>query len=286
MINAATATTCRLPTCVFVGPQKAGTSWIHEYLSARGDICLPRGVKETFFFDDRFERKGLDWYLAHFQPTGNSRQTIEVAPTYFQSDLATARISQTLPQVPIIVTLRHPAERAFSLFLHLRRYGFHDLPLRRAVIELPQIVDSSRYAKHLERWYEQVGASHVHVLFQEDLAQNPVEFASRLDRILDLPPVPSGFDIHSRVNEAAVPASGRVARLARQAGDFLRDYRLYWPIELAKQMGFKQLVYGRPGKKRLDRLLDEDRQWLIEQLRPDTERLQAMLDRDLSAWLQ
>ena len=33
-----------LPTALVIGPMKAGTTWIHEYLAWRGDVCLPGGT--------------------------------------------------------------------------------------------------------------------------------------------------------------------------------------------------------------------------------------------------
>ncbi len=280
--TATTASTKGLPTALFVGPQKAGTSWIHEYLQERNDICLPRGVKETFFFDDRFDRKGLEWYASHFSPTEQHRHVVEVAPTYFHSVHATDRVGRTLGQIPIVVTLREPVARAYSLYLHLKRYGFTDLPLREAVQTLPDILQSGRYAEHLERWIEAMGRSRVHVLFQEDLACDAEKYASKIDQILGLEPPQGAFDFDRRVNEAAAPRSGKLAGWVRQAGDWLRDHRLYWPIEMAKKFGAKQLVYSGGGS--VEKLTEEDRQWLAEQFREESLRLRQLLQLQQLPW--
>src|SRR5215467_11453066 len=47
-----------LPSFFIVGPPRTGTSWLHEILQSH--TCLPR-VKETRFFDERFDR-GVAWY--------------------------------------------------------------------------------------------------------------------------------------------------------------------------------------------------------------------------------
>jgi len=36
---------------VIIGSQKAGTTWIYEYLKTLPGVCFPAKVKETFFFD-------------------------------------------------------------------------------------------------------------------------------------------------------------------------------------------------------------------------------------------
>ena len=268
-----------LPTCLFVGPQKAGTSWIHEYLKCRPDICLPQGVKETFFFDARFEQKGLAWYASHFRPAETARHIIEVAPSYFHAAAAASRILSSLGPIQIVVTLREPVARSFSLYLHLKRYGYFDLPLREAVGKYPEIVDSSRYAKHLQRWDETFGKSNVLVLWQEELAGNPRRVVEQLNRFLQLDQSAIDFDFEQRVNEAAVSRSGALAGIARRGGDLLRHYRLYEPIELAKRLGLKQFIYGKPGKRPLETLSDEDRQWLWGQLAEDQAELPHHLDR-------
>jgi hypothetical protein len=279
-----TRATIPLPTCLFIGPQKAGTSWIHQYLQERGDICLPKGVKETFFFDERFTRKDLAWYTSHFQVKAGCYHTIEVAPTYFQSQSAPLRIQQILGEIPIVVTLREPVARSFSLYLHMKRYGFTKLPLREAVAQHPEIIDGSRYQKHLTRWFDTFGRERVLVLFQEDLGRSPRAFAESIDQFLELPPPAVDFDYEQRVNEAATPRSGKLAKVMRQAGDVLRDYRLYWPIELAKGLGIKQFVYGHGSSKPIETLNNEDRAWLREQIGEDVEQLSALVHRDLRHW--
>ncbi len=274
-----------LPDCLFVGPQKAGTSWIYEYLLARSDVCLPRGVKETFFFDDRFDRKDLKWYTDHFSHFESSHHRVtEVAPTYFQHPFAAARIFETVGRIPIVVTLREPVARSYSLYTHLRRYGITNKSLRDACEDHPEIISSSNYVEHLMRWLSVFGVENVLVLLQEDMVKDSRGYIERVNEFIGLPNRTINFDFDKRVNEAAVPASSVVASLARRSGDLLRDYRLYWPIETAKKFGLKALVFGRPGKSKIPKISDEDRDWLQGQLDTDRNQLKDMLNRDLAEW--
>ena len=43
----------------FIGPRKTGTTSLHNLL-AKGDLPLPQGIKETFFFEQ--EEADLDEY--------------------------------------------------------------------------------------------------------------------------------------------------------------------------------------------------------------------------------
>ena len=178
------------PNALIVGPMKAGTSWLYEYLASRDDVVVPSGTKETFYFDERFESKSLAWYLSHFQHVKytTGKRIIEVAPTYFHPAKVPSRVRETLGEIKIVVTLRDPAERAFSLFQHMRRYGFTSCSeFQDAVVKHPEIIESSLYHESLVRWEQAFGRENVTVLFMEDLKSSPINFAGKCCRALGWP---------------------------------------------------------------------------------------------------
>lgn len=114
----------KLPKVLFVGPQRTGTTWIYEYLRARGDVALPKDVKETWFFSHFFE-KGVNWYASHFTSQKPSNCVVEVDPTLFSHPEAPKRVYDVLgSDVTIICTLRDPVKRSISHYLHAKRYGW------------------------------------------------------------------------------------------------------------------------------------------------------------------
>ncbi|HLU46559.1 MAG TPA: sulfotransferase domain-containing protein [Planctomycetota bacterium] len=272
-----------LPNALFVGPQKAGTTWAHAYLESRRDVTLPHLVKETFFFDRRF-RRGLGWYARRFRPTDGSRRIVEVAPSYFHAKDAPARARDALGEIPIISCLRDPAARAFSLYLHLRRYGKARGDFRAAIRDYPQILDSSRYATHLARWFDLFGRTSVLVLFLDDLKKDPQRWGDLIAAHLELDPTVVGEELHRPVNEGAVAPNAHVARAAKGAADLARFLGLYRPIVWAKEHGLKEMLFGEPGRDPLPRLSDEDRAWFTGLVRAEIDELESMLGVDLSAW--
>ena len=141
-----------LPKVLFVGPPRTGTTWIWEYLRARGDIVLPEGVKETWFFSNMFH-KGVDWYASHFKHKEACSAVIEVDPTLFSHPEAPRRCTRFLgSDVLVVVTVRDPVERSWSHYLHARRYGWTRKSLEQAIQEIPDIIEASRYSKHIPRW--------------------------------------------------------------------------------------------------------------------------------------
>lgn len=276
----------RLPTALFVGPMKAGTSWLYEYFTTRPDVCLPKGVKETFYFDQRFARKQPRWYFDHFRHAEQRQAIIEIGPTYFHHPEAPNRVAQHLGKVPIVVTLRDPAERAFSLFQHMRRYGFTTSNcFREAVAKHPEILASSRYFECLSRWSKAMGPAHVHVLMMDQLKQSPIEFARQACRAIEIEGPAEEDTMPSEVNVAAVPRNFLIARTGWIVGNGLRGLKLYSVVEAAKNAGLKKWFFGRPqSASERRRISNADRDWFISQIIVDIELLESNLAMDLTNW--
>jgi hypothetical protein len=113
-----------LPDFIIVGAQKSGTSSLYYYLTQHPKI-ITASKKEIHFFDKNF-MKGIKWYRKHFPLSVRfSKETItgEASPYYLFHPRVAQRISQTLPNVKIIVLLRNPTERAISHYWHEVREG-------------------------------------------------------------------------------------------------------------------------------------------------------------------
>lgn len=271
-----------LPDCLVVGPQKAGTTWLHEYLAARPDVAVPRWVKETFFFDRQY-RRGLRWYARHFVAGGQLR-TVEVAPSYFHVPVIPERIVSNLGPVPLVCTLRDPARRAFSLYQHLQRRGRARCDFREAVGRFPEILESSRYTTCLRRWFQRFGRERVCVVFLEDLARNREAFVRKVCGHFGLEylPVPSGLE--KPVNEAALPKSATLARVGYFVSELFRRLGWYGVIEAAKAMGLKPLLFGKPGGAKLPSMDPSDREWFLGLVRDEIEQLPDLLGEPVPDW--
>lgn len=256
-----------LPDAIIIGPMKSGTSWIQEYLNSRGDVALPGGVKETFFFDRRYD-KGLDWYTSHFEYADSVRQllAVEVAPSYFHSLIAAERMRSILGEIPLVVTLRDPVRRAWSHYLHLRRYGYTNAPLREATREFPEILEASRYKTCLKRWQQSFQHDRMCVLWQEELAQSPEEYARKLCEGLSIPFVTPDASLQEKKNAAALPRSALLAAVGDRTAHLLRANRLYGLVNFAKRIGLKSLFFGKPGTSVMPQLGDADVKWLTQEL--------------------
>lgn len=262
----------QLSRSIFVGPMKAGTSWIDEYLRTSGEIILPSSVKETFFFDRHFD-KGVEWYDSHFLATDKKGHIVEVAPSYFSNIDVPTRIHARYSSVNIIVTLRNPISRAWSHYLHLRRYGYTSEPIYDAVNRFPQILRSSRYNECLSRWCQLFGKENVKVLWQEDMIKDIDQYSRVLCSFLEISHMAIPARLQGRSNEAAVAPSSKLAALGRSVSYSLRDRRMYGVVNAAKMLGLKNIFFGKPGRKPVPKISADEEIWLREQLRSDFDSL-------------
>lgn len=261
-----------LPRSLVIGPMKAGTTWIQEYLDWRGDVCLPNKVKETFFFD-RYYARGDDWYarrFAHFDPSRHT-SIIEVAPSLFHDPDAPARVHESLGPVPLVVMRRDPVARAWSHYQHMRRKGYTTAPLAEAVEAFPGIVTASRHDEMMERWRSALPDAAITVLEMEDLRGDREKFVAMLCGAFDLPVLDAPDDLQAS-NAAGVPKSYLVARIGSLTANTLRASGAYGVVNLAKKAGLKNVFFGKPSTAE-QRVVptEEERAFLIERVgaRPD-----------------
>ncbi|MGH7781266.1 MAG: sulfotransferase domain-containing protein [Candidatus Binataceae bacterium] len=278
-MNASAA--AKLPDFIAVGPGRTATTWLHEKLKGRVD--LPAGIKETDFFTTNYAR-GIDWYARHFRSASGARPIGEVNP-YFGFPEAAERIARHIPRCKIICTFRNPVERIYSSYKLWRHYTQTSLPIDEFLVKVPQIIEVTRYAKHLPDWQSRFGAERVLVLLNDDLRADPREF---LDCVCDFIgiaryPVPSagaGAEMINSIDD--LPRYPGVARRARHMMYWLEERQAYALLNLLERAGVWRWTFG-GGEKfgPIDPKIDAH---LREMFLPEIEALEKMIGRDLSAW--
>ena len=237
------------PSVFFVGPERTGTTWIYQYLSTRNEVLLPKGTKETFFFD-KYYSKGFNWYTSHFSHSDKELLAIEVAPTYFKSSVAMYRIKQNVPNAKIVFTLRNPYDRSISHINHLFRYGLIKNVNEAFLSEDCEAIFESLYSKAIANWINTFGKENTSILMFDDLVSSPALFVKDLCDIVRIDYVPpSKYLRNTKINTFSVPSSILLAIIGRRIGGFLRSHRFYWLLELSKKLGMKGLFFGKKNKK-------------------------------------
>ena len=271
----------RLPEFIAVGPQRTGTTWLHQVLA--GHVGLPR-IKETDYFSKHYDR-GLEWYLEFFGHCPASLPIGEIDPNYFGISEACDRIAALIPDCKIICSLRDPVERAYSSYRIMRRDAWTRVGFEETVAKNPVIRESSRYAHHLKNWWARFGRDRVLVCLYEELESDPQAYLDRIAKFIGIPRVvvegsPAATERVNTVTHA--PRSRRVAQNARNARDWMRLHRWHRAIELLDKAGVWRFCFGRGEEfAPIDPAVEAR---LREHYRAEVDAVEELLGCDLSAW--
>ena len=248
-VNRPTASARMLPTFLIAGAARAGSTSMFKALGQHPAIGHPflRGTREVHFFDNNYDR-GLGWYQSLFpfkaQMARAARSVGVTTPHAFESGvyymfhpLAPERIKRDLPDVKLLVLLRDPVERAFSMHAHSVTFGYETETFERA-LELEDdrltgeaermVADPSyysfsyrhhsyrsrgRYIEQLERLENVFGRDRIHVVDSVDFWASPVPGYDRLLDFLELPNVgyPDFKHLNARSRPAPMPDPVRAA---------------------------------------------------------------------------
>jgi hypothetical protein len=262
-----------------VGPQKTGSSWLDVVLRAHPQLCLPAGYKETMFFDRRFSR-GADWYRRQFRPHSGTLIG-ECSPTYFDVPEVPFRVRSVSPQCRIIINLRDPVDRAFSLYAHELRRGRVSPNFERALEQQPRILTAGRYALHLSRWLEVFAADRVLLLIFDDIREAPESVFGQICEFLGVARIPIPPVAYEKINAASAPRWPILAKVAGRAATWLHDRNLQPVISVAKRFGGQRVFTGGAMPRPLSA---EQRQRLLAEYETDISHVERLAGRDLSCW--
>lgn len=265
----------KLPDFLFVGPMKSGTTWVHEYLSARGDVCMPLKTKETFFFDRNFtdgiQRYGN--YFDHFSKE-HHKVAVEIGPSLFHKPEAMKRVSDTLPDANIIFTVRDPVSRSWSHYQHLKRYGYTTASLQDAVEAHPEIITASQYDLVIAKWKQACPKSKFHQLEFRMLQVDQDAYIREICNVVGLDYMGSDEITIKPSNKAASPPSFLLAKYCRQLSYFLKDRGAYAIVNTAKSIGLQKMIFGSPNRNTVrEQMSDNDEEYLRSALGIDFEAL-------------
>lgn len=212
----------RLPNFLYVGPDKAGSSWLHEMLIKHPDAYLTP-AKDLYFFD-RYHDRGLEWYAAQFRGARDEAVVGEVCQDYLFHPEAAARIHATLQPVKIMVSLRDPVDRAWSSYLYMRKHGIGPDTFAEALRCRPELLEHGRYATGLDRFLALFPRDDVHVALFDDLAVDPQGFMDGVTDFLGIDRLPLAPDDLAARLPAARARSVRLAWAARRSADWVREH--------------------------------------------------------------
>jgi hypothetical protein len=273
-----------LPNFLVIGAAKAGTTSLYHYLRAHPDIYMSPIKEPRYFSRDipgttRAPIRTRRAYEKLFAAVTTQHAIGEASPQYLYSIEAPSRIGEELGEPKLIVSLRNPADRAYSSYLGRVRSGDELGGVEEAMRPGTYYFETSLYYPKLRRYFDRFDRSKIKVILFDDLIAETHSVMRALYEFLDVDPSFEEF-APVRHNKAEVPRSLWMNFIVCQA---TKAWRTIVPDSFP---GFglsaraqRMLVVAPPP------LSPEIRRRMLEEFREDIERTSALIDIDLTRWV-
>ena len=290
-----------MPNFLIIGAMKSGTTALYYYLEQHPEIYMSP-VKEPNFFSSQEQENAADTvthietYQHLFRGVSGERAIGEASHSYLYESRAAAQIRRYIPEAKLIAILRNPIDRAYSHFLHMVRSGTEPLDdFAQALQEEAGGIHKERtfqdyigrglYYDQLKRYFGTFPREQVRVYLYEDLIGAPISTVQDAFRFLK---VDDSFvpDVSLRRNVSGHPKYKSLDRLLRRQSRIKHAAKIYLPARMRWRLSkafddlkTRNLVEPPP-------LQPEVRRQLIKVYREDILKVQELIHRDLSGWLE
>lgn len=299
----------RKPNFFIVGAPKCGTTALHAYLGTHPNLFLCEPKEPNYFSTDfpthRYVTAEKD-YLRLFENASNDETVLgEASAWYLYSNEAIPNIHEFDPQAKIIVMVRNPIDMVPSLhgmLLHNFAEDEHDLE-RAWELQAPRragecfagsrnkrfdpktclYAEVCKLGAQIERLFDVIPKDQVHIIIFDDFVRDT---KTSYENVLDFLQVASdGRTEFPPENIRRQFESQRLAWISwkiRDAGSIIkRKLGIVHSFDvLSKLHRLNERSEGRP------RLSPEFKSKLVAEFQTDIEKLENLVQRDLSQWLR
>jgi len=297
----------RWPNFLVIGAARSGTSALHYFLGQHPEIFTTERKEPHFFAfvgqqlnfqgpqdDQTINRLSVTDQKAYQQLFANVRQEKaigESSVSYLYYEQAPRNIRRLAGDVKLIVILRDPVERAFSNFQLMR--GTLREPLAdfaQALAEEEQRIAKhwhhiwhyrhlGYYARQLTRYYQEFDKHHIHPVLFDEFRLHPQQVLKEIFLFLEVDP---GVTIRTdiEINRSGSPRSRTLAKLAVRSTPLKRALLSVLPNVMRTR-----LVSDLRRRMLVREVIDPHiASFLRGEYRQDLERLERLIERDLTAW--
>lgn len=272
---------------LIIGAMKAGTTFLYELLAQHPEIepCLQ---KEPCFFADtnghESWQKGMDYYRSLWPEfnTEKHQYALEGSVNYTkipELPNAAERISSVKSaSFSFIYVVRNPIERIRSHIQFMEIYKRKQNLFKKGRKNELKI---SRHALHVTEYYRQISefyqrfpAETINIVFFEDLVSNPQKTVNVIFDFLKLPAIE--VDLQKEKNASSDISYQEWVFNLRQ------KLPMRWPLQKKIPSWVKKKMIDR--KISSIHLSDQQKEYILNHLKPDLDRLKNNLGIDISRW--
>ena len=292
------------PNLFLVGLPKAGTTSLFNYLQEHSEIFFPE-VKEPNFFNTDSNNKrsleGLEEYLALFKKAKNERYIGEASTHYLMSSVAAENIKKFSTDAKIIIMLRKPSDLIYSAYYQNVYNGIETAKTfeEALMLENTRKINSNnkvsyaealhlqysrfvRYEKYLKNYYEVFGKKNILIIFFDDFK---IKTEEEYNRVLSFLSLKKEATVSFKKYNASKKTKSSLIRslLKKPPRLFVVLGKLFFSKKIRRKMlsylKKKNTIYVKkiPILKETERILDK-------KYMPEVNKLEKLLDVDLSHW--
>jgi hypothetical protein len=236
---------CR-PTFLGIGSLRCGSTWLYQVLKCHPDIHLSERKEVNYFFSRKMLRLDLNWYESHFKPrNGDEPKPVrgDISPPYGRlQPWQVNRIAELLPELRIILTLRHPIDRTWSQAL--LEFGYLDRKDVRQIssIDFVRQVERARnrmasdYHRMIQIWSNAFGSDALHIDLFDQLQEDPQTYVNGVLRHIG---ATTPWCLPTKFIKTKVHATSSLVGYKRQIPDVVQWYiadRLLEPTERLNEL--------------------------------------------------
>ena len=271
-----------LPNLIYIGPDKAGSTWLFQLLSHHKDAFVTP-AKDLYFFDRYFD-KGLEWYSRQFETDQDHQVIAEVSHDYLYSVRAAERMSGVLAgDARLMVCLREPVERAFSAYLYMVKCGQFNGTFEQAIERFPGLVDRGMYGKHLSKYLDYFPRERLIWTSFGQLRQDPQQFANQVFSRIGLSSIRLSEQLTARSLPAGQSRCVALTRLVRLIAKLVRDAGMPQLVGHVKTSRLVQaILFSSFTAANRPRMAASSRERLRDLFAPDARLLDRVIGTDLS----
>jgi hypothetical protein len=291
-----------MPNFLVIGAMKSGTTALYYYLEQHPQIFMSP-VKEPNFFCVGGQESSNSEAVTHigayhdlFKGVSDEKAIGEASHCYLYEPEAVARIQHYVPDAKLVTILRNPVDRAYSHFLHRVRDGTEPLTdfaqaIHKEETGVPQTgtsqdyIGRGRYYGQLKRYLDAFDQKQIKIYLYEDLSNAPINTLQDTFRFLG---VDDSFvpDVFLRRNVSGYPRYKTLDEFLRRPSSIKAALKVYLPARLRWRLSEAFDALKTRNLVEPPAVQPEVRRQLVEVYREDILKLQELIQRDLSGWLE
>ena len=275
-----------LPNFLIIGAPKAGTGSLRDYLRQNPEVFMPAKKDLRYFAYHaganrlRYPCATLEEYEAMFADAGAAKARGEASDVYFWTGAAPRRAAEVIPDAKLIVSLREPGDRAFSIYHMNKRTEDKNTGVSFIDALKTDPIVQRGYHGHLKGWLDHFPRDQMKIILFEDLSKRTLKTTQGLYDFLG---VKTDFVPDLKIsNPGGVPkiqwfhklmTNDRVRTLSR---DYLPESWVYKA---------KDLRSANLDKSKM-RMTEEEKAYAYDFFKDDVRRTEDLIGLDLSHWLK